>query len=168
MKIYLFTMLLIFAALLTSCSMQKETVELKHFPIDDLTGIVPQPIVQFDKSVSSDGNGSIRIDVSEPTTIFLYTIDDIHIDSAQIVYVAKVKSENLNGQAYLEMWCVFNDKGEFFSRGLDTAVSGTTDWKTIAVPFLLKKNEMPDQFRLNFVVNGSGTIWIDDIKLIKH
>jgi hypothetical protein len=147
--------------------MQKESVELKHFPVDDLDGIVPQPVLQFDKSVSSDGNGSIRIDASEPTTLFLYTIDDLHIDNTQIVYEAKVKSENLNGQTYLEMWCVFKDKGEFFSRGLENAISGTTDWETISAPFMLKENEMPDQFKLNLVVNGSGTVWIDDIRLVK-
>lgn len=154
--------------LLIACNLQKDSVELSHFPVDDLSGIVPQPVVQFDRSVSSDGNGSIRIDAFETTTVFLYTIDNIHIDNAQIVYEAKLKSENLKGQAYLEMWCVFKDKGQFFSRGFDNAVSGTTDWKTIATPFLLKENEMPDQFKLNLVVNGNGTVWIDDIKLLKH
>jgi hypothetical protein len=168
MNKYLFNSLLAFCFLLASCDIQKESVELKHFPVDDLNGIVPQPAVQFDNSVSSDGNGSIRIEVFEPTTILLYTIDNIRIDNAQIFYEAKVKCENLNGEAYLEMWCVFKDKGEFFSRGFENAISGTTDWETITTPFMLKENEMPDSFKLNLVVNGSGTVWIDDIKLVKR
>jgi hypothetical protein len=61
------------------------------------------------------------------------------------IYEAKIKSESLNGQAYLEMWCVFKDKGEFFSRGFDSAISGTTGWQTIKTVFNLKKGEMPDQ-----------------------
>ena len=168
MNKYLLNSLLAFCLLLASCDIQKESVELKHFPVDDLNGIVPQPAVQFDNSVSGDGNGSIRIEVFEPTTVFLYTIENIHIDKAQIVYEANVKSENLKGQAYLEMWCVFKDKGEFFSRGFDNDITGTTDWKTIATPFMLKENETPDQFKLNLVVNGKGTVWIDDIKLLKQ
>ena len=88
-------------------------------------------------------------------------------EDVQLIYEAKIKSENLSGQAYLEMWCVFNNQGEFFSRGFDTAIAGTTDWKTIGTFFLLKKNEMPDQIRLNLVVNGVGTVWIDDIHLSK-
>jgi hypothetical protein len=27
--------------------------------------------------------------------------------------------------------------------------------------------ENPDNVKLNFVVNGTGTIWIDDIRLLK-
>lgn len=165
---YSLSIILLLTLLLVSCYMLKKATELKHFPVDDLNGIVPQSVIQFDKSVSSDGNGSIRIDVFEPTTVSLYTIDNIRIDNTQIFYEAKVKSKNLNGQAYLEMWCVFKDKGEFFSRGFENAISGTSDWETITTPFILKKNEMPDQYKLNLVVNGSGTVWIDDIKLVKR
>ena len=84
MNKYLLISLLAFCLLLASCDIQKESVELKHFPVDELNGIVPQPAVQFDNSVSSDGNGSIRIKVFEPTTVFLYTIDNIRIDNAKI------------------------------------------------------------------------------------
>jgi len=30
-----------------------------------------------------------------------------------------------------------------------------------------KKREMPDQIKLNIMVNGVGTVWIDDIHLSK-
>ncbi len=89
--------------------------------------------------MSSDGNGSIKIDATGPVVIQLYSIDDLNTDDTQLVYEAKIKSESLNGQVYLEMWCVFNDKGEFFSRGFDSVISGTTDWKTITTVFNLKK-----------------------------
>jgi hypothetical protein len=135
--------------------------------MDDLNGIIAQSGIQFDKAVSSDGNGSIKIEASGPIVIPLYNIDDVRVDDAQIIYEAKVKSESLNGQTYLEMWCVSKDKGEYYSRGFDSAIAGTTGWQTIKTVFLLRKNEMPDQIKLNVVVNGVGTVWIDDIHLSK-
>jgi len=153
--------------LFIACSIQTKRVELKHFPIDDLNGMVTQSGIQFDKAVSSDGKGSIKIEAAGPAAIPLFIIDDVGIDDTQLMYEAKVKSESLNGQAYLEMWCVFNDEGEYFSRGFDSAIAGTTGWQTIKTVFLLKKNEMPDQIKLNVVVNGVGTVWIDDIHLSK-
>lgn len=150
-----------------SCSIQTKSTELKHLPVDDLNGIIAQPGIQLDKTISSDGNGSIKIETAGPVVIQLYNINDVHVDDTQLIYEAKIKSENVNGQAYLEMWCVFKDKGEYFSRGFDSAIAGTTDWQTIKTVFLLRKNEMPEQIKLNVVVNGVGTIWIDDIRLAK-
>ena len=157
----------VFFFLIVSCNMQNKSTELKYFPVDDLNGIITKSGIQLDKSISSDGNGSIKIETTKPTTISLFDIKDVRIEDAQLIYESKIKSENLSGQAYLEMWCVFKDQGEYFSRGFDTAIAGTTDWKTISTFFLLKKNEMPDQIRLNLVVNGVGTVWIDDIHLSK-
>lgn len=165
-KIYIVSLSLLFI-LFTSCNVQTEKSELKYFPVKDLTGIIAQSVVQLDKNISDDGNGSIKIETDKPMVIQLYLINDVKVDDTQIVYEANVKSENLKGQAYLEMWYVSKDKGEFFSRGFDSVISGTTDWKTIRTVFNLKKGETPDKIKLNVVVNGVGTIWIDDIHLSK-
>ena len=153
--------------LFISCSGLPEKSEIKYFPINDLTGIITQSGIEIDKSISDDGNGSIKITTSKPLVIQLYSIDDLKINDSQIIYEANVKSEGLSGQAYLEMWCVFKDKGEYFSRGFDSVISGNTDWKTIRTVFQLNKGEIPDQIKLNVVVNGVGTLWIDDIHLSK-
>jgi len=153
--------------LFLSCNVQTEKSELKSFPVNDLNGIITMSGIQFDKNISSDGNGSIKIDAAGPIAIPLYIIDDVKVEDTQVIYEAKIKSEGLSGQAYLEMWCVLKDNGEFFSRGFDSVISGSTDWKTIRTVFNLKKGETPDQFKLNVVVNGVGTIWIDDIHLSK-
>jgi hypothetical protein len=150
-----------------SCSIQTKPIELKYFPIDDLKGIAAHTGIQIDNTVSSDGNGSIKIEASGPVAVPLYIVDDVRVEDTQLIYEAKIKSESLSGQAYLEMWCVFKDKGEFYSRGFDSAIAGTSDWQTIKTVFLLRKNEMPDQIKLNVVVNGVGTVWIDDIHLSK-
>jgi len=153
--------------LYTSCSPQTSKKELKHFPVDNLNGIITQSGIQLDESITSDGNGSIKIETTGPIVVPLYIVYDVRVDDTQIIYEAKVKSEGLNGQAYLEMWSVFKDKGEFFSRGFNSVISGTTDWKTVRTVFNLKKGEIPDQINLNVVINGIGTVWIDNISLSK-
>ncbi|CAD7781193.1 MAG: hypothetical protein KCCBMMGE_01644 [Candidatus Methanoperedenaceae archaeon GB37] len=145
----------------------KQVVELKRFPIDSLEGIITRSGVQIDKEISSDGNGSLRIIAQKPTVIRLFEVRGIEVENARLIYQAKVRTEGVKGQVYLEMWCHFPDMGEFFSRGLQTPLTGTTEWTTEETPFFLRKGERPDYVKLNLVINGTGTAWIDDIRLLK-
>jgi hypothetical protein len=156
------------AFILVGCSKApQEVVELKRFPIDSLEGIMTRSGVQFDKEVSSDGNGSLKIIATEPTVLRLFELGDIDIENARLIYQAKVRTEGVEGQVFLEMWCHFPGKEEFFSRGLQTPLTGTTNWTTEETPFFLKKGENPDNVKLNLVINGKGTAWIDDIRVLK-
>lgn len=153
---------------LVGCSEPSQDVmELKRFPVDSLEGIMTQSGVQFDKEVSSDGNGSLKIIATEPTVVRLFELGDIDIENARLIYQAKVRTEGVEGQVFLEMWCHFPGKGEFFSRGLQTPLTGTTNWTAEETPFFLKKGENPDNVKLNLVINGKGTAWIDDIRVLK-
>jgi hypothetical protein len=153
---------------LVGCSKpSQEVMELKKFPVDSLEGIITQSGVQFDKQVSSDGNGSLKIIATAPTVVRLFELGDIDVENARLIYQAKVRTEGVEGQVFLEMWCHFPGKGEFFSRGLQTPLTGTTNWTTQETPFFLKKGENPDNVKLNLVINGKGTAWIDDIRVLK-
>lgn len=140
---------------------------LKQFPMDNMDGIVTQSGIHIDEQISSDGNGSLRIEATKPTTIRLFETGDIDIENARLIYQARLRTEDVEGQVYLEMWCHFPGKGESFSRGLETPLTGTTDWTTEETPFFLKKGENPDNVKLNLVIKGKGTVWIDDIRLLK-
>jgi hypothetical protein len=142
-------------------------IELQRFPVDNLDGIITQSGVQIDKQISSDGNGSLKITATGPAVVRLYQIRVTDIEDARLVYTARIRTEGVKGQVYLEMWCHFPDKGEFFSRGLASPLTGTTEWTTEETPFFLKKGEKPDSVKLNLVVNGEGNAWIDDIRLMK-
>jgi hypothetical protein len=160
--------IIIMALLLSSCGKsQAQVTELKHFPMDNLDGLITLSNVAIDKGVSTDNNGSLKISMSAPSTINLFEVNDIAIDDARLIYQAKVRCENLDGQAYLEMWCHFPGMGEYFSRGLQSPVSGIMNWTTVETPFFLKKGQKPDIIKLNLVVAGKGDVWIDDIRLSK-
>lgn len=168
MKAFCFFMSFVIICSVLGCTKSStEVVELKKFPVDSMEGIITQSGVEIDKTVSSDGNGSLRIISNEPTVVRLFEAGDIDIENARLIYQAKVRTENVDGKVYLEMWCNFPGKGEFFSRGLQTPLTGTTNWTTEETPFFLKKGENPDNIKLNLVIDGKGTAWIDDIRLMK-
>jgi hypothetical protein len=47
-------------------------------------------------------------------------------------------------------------------------VKQKTDWKIIQTPFLFQKGQKPDKVTLTLVINGKGTVWIDNIILSKE
>jgi len=144
-----------------------EETELKHYPLDNIEGVLTQSGVTLDKQISSDGNGSLRIEATGPTIVRLFETGDIDIEDARLIYQARLRTEDVEGRVYLEMWCHFVDWGDSFSRGLMVPLTGTTEWTTEEIPFLLKKGQNPDNVKLNLGITGTGTVWIDDVRLLK-
>ena len=142
-------------------------VELKNYPIDEMQGIITTDGVYIDEEVSSDGQGSLQIVAETPTVVRLYETGDLDVENARLVYEAKIRTEGLDGQAYLEMWCQFDGKGDYFSRALHAPLSGTNNWTTQQTVFYLRKGENPQNIQLNLVIKGQGKAWVDDIRLVK-
>ena len=154
--------------LLFGCTTKKsDIVQLAHYPLDSVEGIINRSDSILDKNISSDRNGSLRIITRKPATVRLFELGDIDVENARLLYQARLRTEGVTGQVYLEMWCHFPGKGQFFSRGLESPLSGSTEWTTQEIPFFLKKGENPDDIKLNLVINGTGSVWIDDIRLLK-
>jgi len=108
-----------------------------------------------------------RIEATGPMTVRLYEISDPGAEQCMLAYRARMKGEGVAGKAYLEMWCRFPGRGEFFSKGLDQPVSGTTGWAACETPFSLKRGQRPDLIKLNLVMEGAGVVWLRDIELLK-
>ena len=133
----------------------KETMMLKKFgPVD--------------KTISQDlaaDQGGWRIDAKEPRTVRLFELAKPAVEDGIITYRAKMKSEKLQGKAYLEMWCRLPGLGESFSKGLQNPIQGSTGWASYEIPFFLKKGQTPDLLKLNFNIEGKGTVWIKDVEV---
>ena len=156
--------------LIVSCeSYKRDQVEtIRSFKIDGLDEVIAKDGVEIDKDISSDGNGSLKITTDTPISVKLFQTGDIDVEDSILIYSAKLRTENLDGQAYIEMWCGFPEKGLYFSKAQHSALIGTNDWKIQETPFFLKKGENPDKVELNLVINGKGTVWIDQIELFKR
>lgn len=153
---------------LAGCSKTQAPVEeLRRYPLDSLDQVITRSGVEIDKEDSFDGSGSLRVTVDEPTVVRLYETGDIDAENGRLIYQARLRTKDLEGQAYLEMWCHFPGNGEFFSRNLQTPLSGTNYWTVEETIFFLKRGENPDNVKLNLVIDGKGTVWVDDIRLLK-
>lgn len=119
-----------------------------------------------DNKVKTEGKASIKITTQWPTIICLGVVDAPDVENAILVYTAKVKSD-LDGTAFLELWAHISG-GQYFSRGMNDTVSQKTDWKIIKTPFMFQKGQKPEKVTLNIVINGKGTVWVDDIVLSKE
>lgn len=162
-------LLLVFTGLIMlQCSRDNaESVVLVSYPVNSMEGVISLTNVSLDTATSYDGNGSLEFSVQQSTTFTIYETGDLNVEDCRLIYQAKIRTRNIQGAAYLEMWCHFPGKGEYFSRALNTKLSGDNNWNNQETVFFLKKGENPDNVRLNVVIDGSGMLWIDDISLSK-
>jgi hypothetical protein len=137
-------------------------------------GEAPTVVRKFtmeDKLLTQDGVTKEKdhwsIAAPKGRTVRLFEVAKPGVEKCTVYFRAKLNTENVKGKAYLEMWCHFPDKGEFFSKGLLHPATGTTDWATYETPFFLKQGESPDLIKLNLVIEGGGTVQIKDIELTK-
>lgn len=151
---------------INSSQAKPEPKEIVKFSCNTTSDVISKTGVSFDKENSADKAGSLKLTADKPTTFRLFEFGNIDIDNAKLFYKAKMRSKDVDGKAYLEMWCHFPDKGQYFSRGLANPLTGTTEWTSEETPFLLKKGQKPDNIKLNVVIDGKGTVWIDDIQVI--
>jgi len=119
-----------------------------------------------ESGVSVDGN-AWRIEAREAGLVPLFEVTEPGVENCVVTYRAELKSADVEGGAYLEMWCRVPGRGEFFSKGLDRKAKGTTGWSSHEVQFRLKEGERPDLLRLELAFEGSGTVWIRNVELLR-
>ncbi len=153
------------ALLLAAASGTASAQYLTRIPLDNHATL--GTTVATDTSVRTEGGASIRVRTRWPTVINIgqETRIPIPIDGGLLIFKAKLRAAALDGTAYLEIWCHFADGSRYFSRGLDSTVSGSVDWTQVRTVFHLQPGQRPSAVTLNLVVNGTGTVWIDEARL---
>lgn len=149
------------------------TTMLHANPLDSLDGVITRSGVTLDPTTSWDGGGSLRIDVRKATgidaesatTVRLLETGDVDVEDGVVIYSARIRTEGVDGKVYLEMWAVLPGQGEFFSRALGQPVSGSVEWTSQQTPFVFKAGQNPENLKLNLVIEGTGTVWIDDVRV---
>jgi serine/threonine protein kinase len=126
----------------------------------------PDQPISGELTITEDNAWAVSCTTTQ--TFRLFEVPNPGVERCMLTYRAKLKSEGLVGQAYLEMWCQIPGFGESFSRGLGNTISGSSGWATCQTPFFLKAGEKPDLIRLNLVVEGRGKVFIKDIELTSN
>lgn len=134
------------------------TVTMRTFRVSD------RPIAESGVSLDED---AWRIEAREPGSVRLFEVVEPAVERCMLTYRAELRTGDVEGGAYLELWCRLPGKGEFFSKGLHQKVKGTTGWSSYEVPFHLKAGQRPDLIRLNLALEGAGTVLIRNVKLLR-
>jgi hypothetical protein len=159
----------VMALFLAGCGQNssRQATELVRFPLNDMSGIISRSNVEIDKEISSDGKGSLRVTSDGFRVVRLFETGDLNVENCRLIYQARLRTEDFDGQVFLGMECHFADKGDFFARDIEHPLTGTAGWTTEEVTFYLREGENPDNVRLHLILDGKGTAWIDDVKLLK-
>ncbi|MCL4179099.1 MAG: serine/threonine protein kinase [Verrucomicrobia bacterium] len=161
---------IVLAMVLPAFHRAKEHVRQKAIAAAMVNAVVVKVFAVGDPTLARDlavEDGAWYADCAPSRTIQLFEETAPGVEQGVVIYRAQLKAEDVRGRAYLEMWCRFPGKGEFFSRGLADAVTGTTDWTWRETPFLLPAGERPDLIRLNLVVEGAGRVGIREVQLLR-
>ena len=127
----------IVVAVLALATITGRAEDLKKLGLDDASSASPK--IEADAKVKVEGTSSLKITTQWPTTVCLGEVTGPDIENAKLVYSAKVKTELAgSGTAFLELWAHVGG-GQFFSKGMNDAVSQKSDWKTIQTPFMFQK-----------------------------
>jgi hypothetical protein len=129
---------------------------LRTFPASE------QPITGDGVTAEDDG---WKVVAAAPRTIRLFEVANPQLSKGPFFYRARLRTQDVKGRAYLEMWVRLPGQGEFFSKGFHNAMSGTNGWAEYEIPFLLEAGQQPDLVKLNLAIEGTGTVWIKDIEL---
>jgi hypothetical protein len=73
--------------------------------------------------------------------------------------------KDLLGDANLQMIIKFKNGGEVNAY---QTVKGAGAWTPMEVFGIVQKGQKPDSVKLNLLVSGSGTCWVDDVHLVQQ
>lgn len=85
-----------------------------------------------------------------------------------------VAADELSPSAVLEMWSVFPDGAQYFTRTLGERgpmgiLKGSFDWRVFHLPFFKDETQVdPVELLLNVVFQGPGTVYLADLKLVHY
>lgn len=147
---------------------QYSVTELAHFPMDEFESVdeMHTATLQFDPVHSTDGRGSLRIDVAGPTLVELGEVEGQgeNLSYRQLFYEAKVKTQDLSGPAFLVMQA--GVRGGMPVIGSENVLEGSQDWTTLQLATGNPENTYHSETTtLQLDVRGQGTVWVDDVRL---
>lgn len=113
----------------------------------------------------------VENDRSEPKTVTVTTVTRYEPKTSAYVVRGKVRYENVEGTAYLEMWNILPDGSRYFSRTLGDfgpmkKISGTSGLRDFELPFNLM-DAKPEyvELEINVVMPGPGKIELSSLEL---
>lgn len=159
--------LLLTVLIVVACGKKKPgpPKEVDEFACNDIERVLAKEYVTLDKSTSSDGNGSIKIETKEPLTVRFYEVK-LPGENSKYTFKVKMKTKGLKDSAYLTMDINYPNGGkQTVQSETNDYLYGDNDWTPMSIT-ILGPNQKAASVVLNVVLTDEGTVWIDDLHLI--
>jgi hypothetical protein len=122
-------------------------------------------------SVSAGDLGDRSFEVRGPATEQIWVVEQPAPSGDQYAITGSVAYEDVEGEAFLEMWSEFPDGSRYFSRGLDergpmARLAGSSPARPFVLPFFLTPDSpRPVRLELNVVLPAGGRVSVRDLRL---
>lgn len=126
-------------------------------------------LVKGDRPGASPGESAeIQGQEGQESLAKILEVTNPPVASHQYVVRGRVKYDNVQGAAFIEMWNDFGDEGAYFTRtmaevGPMRKITGTSDWRDLELPFLAEPGMRPKKLTINVVMPGAGSITISPL-----
>jgi hypothetical protein len=131
------------------------------------SGTLPEGV-----EVRDDGTLSVASSESGRRTLTLVEIQAPPITKDHYAVRGRVRYSDVKGDAYLEMWSVF-DEGTFFTRTVEPAgplqkIQGSSDWRDFALVFgATGAAKPPSRLIVNLVLPGAGEVSLTGLSVVE-
>jgi hypothetical protein len=124
--------------------------------------------ISVDKDTTADGNGSLKVEAAHGALVTIADQKNLSVSKDNTLWCTlKVKCAGVRQRAHLEMWCEVADGKRAFSKGLDQLLIGDSDWREIRLPMMVNGDFTVSRALVNVVIEGPGTVWVDQISFAK-
>lgn len=159
--------ILLVALVVIACGKKKPgpPKEVDSFACNDPERVLAKEYVVLDKSTSSDGNGSLKIETKEPVTVRFYEVK-FPGENSKYTFKVKMKTQGLKDSAYLTMDINYPNGGkQSVQAETNDYLYGDNDWTQMSIT-ISGPNQKAASVVLNVVLTDEGTAWVDDLHLI--
>ncbi|HSJ01418.1 MAG TPA: hypothetical protein VK956_03155, partial [Verrucomicrobium sp.] len=134
-------------------------------PMNDVSRLGTQ--VKVDTSETTDGDGSLKVTAAHGAVVTVGELGWPGLNASEALWCeAQLKCADAPGGAYLEIWCDLADGSRVSTKAKDLAVRDTAGWLAVRVPVVVKRPVEIRGIKVNLVIEGPGTAWVDDIRFL--
>lgn len=140
--------------------------QIDFISCDDTERILSSDLVTVDKASAAEGAGCLKMVVDQPTTLSLAEFK-FPGEGAKYTVQFKMRVKDFLGDAYGQMNVNYASGGKQEIKNYQNAIGATSDWVPMELSWVVQKGQKVDSLTLYAILGGSGTVWVDEIRLIR-
>ncbi len=140
--------------------------EIQFFNCDTLDGVLTEGSAVVDTQDPAEGTGSLKIAAAQPVTLPLFEIK-LPGDGAKFTLQYKMKVKDFSGDAYGTMEVNYASGGKQSLNNYQSALGATSVWQQRELIYTVQRGQKVSSIVFSVILNGSGTVWVDDVHLIR-